>query len=437
MVNYQLIGVIFLPFLLSGIVLKPEILLYFLVFDSWIITRISQVTLFYDALTFNRLIVYLGLMFIVVRRLFQRKLVPPAAKTLISIMVILFLIFCFYSYFSYMKQMEFTILNNAVFYLLALALLDNDFKRTFRGICIVIIIPVFLLSATTIFNNLMSMDFGQASYAGNRNHTSIYILTGIPFLFALREQFQRKELRFILNAIIFMGCVTVGLSLGRLVTMTLLLSLCFFSLRGYIKVQTLALVIVMVVILTVINMDVVLTYSDKLIRLPEGTRHEISHYNQEELAAVTSGRSEAYKSAWQLYKRAPFLGIGYDRWREMHKNERGSSLHSRWLQILTEGGIVGFCLYALLYVVGFWNIWKGRKLQRNVMAKQGELDAVFWALVVFLLAGITDNHGFTDRVFYLLLAMAATIGTHREHQVTSPVIRSDMASSGRTDKVTA
>jgi O-antigen ligase len=436
MENYQLIGILILPVLIIGIMLKPEILLYYLVLDSWIITRISQVSIFYNALSFNRLIVYLGLLFIIGRRLMQRSLMPKAAKTFLSIMTTIFLVFCFFSYFSYTGELELTLFNNVVFFFLALALLETDFRGTFRIICLIIIIPIVLLSVTTLVNNLVHMDLGQKSFAGNRNSTAVYILAGLPFLFVLREEIQSKTMRIFLNTAIFLGCVTVGLSLGRLVTFILIVSLCFFCMKGYLNVRSIGLVFMLIVIIAVIKFDAVLSYADKLVRLPSGTRHSISKYNREELGAVTSGRSESYEMAWKLFKRSPFWGIGYDRWANMNKNHPGSSLHSRWLQILAEGGAVGFFLYALLYVVGFWNLWKGRKRLRGVMVKQGEVDAVFWALVVLLLAGTTDNHGFTDRIFYLFLAMAATIGAQGINLWSSQMDRTVTESTDSFDKGT-
>jgi len=413
--NLALIGIGLVPLILTGIFLRPEVLLYYLVLDSWVIMRISQVTFFHPALTLNRIMVYFGVLIIIFKRLLDRNLIPKAAKSIMTLFVTIFLLYCFYSYYSYTRQFNFAILNNLVFYFLALALLDMDFEKSFRHICIIALIPVVLLSGTTIINMVLHMDIGQRSYAGNRNSSAFYTLLGTAFLFAFRYILDQEKLkRIAVNGIIFVAIITIGLSLGRMVTFILFLTIGFYFLRGYIPLKVLIAAGLMVAIIAASRFELVDVYTKKLLRLPTANA-DITKYNQEEMTAFTSGRSEAYKAAWKLYLASPVLGIGYDRWVQMHKGQKGSSLHSQWLQCLVETGIPGFLLYLSLYLIGFISLFAyffKNSQSRGMPIKI--VETLFVVLMGFFFVGLTGNHGFNNRIFYLFLAMIATLANYNQ-----------------------
>jgi O-antigen ligase len=408
--DLPLVGVVLTPVIMSVTVMWPQILLYYLVLDSWLILRISQISFLHPAVTLNRILVYCGLIVVIVRRLKKGRLVPAATTGVMSVLVTVFILYCFYSYYTYTHTFGLTILNNLVFYFLALMLLDTDFERSFRHICIIAIIPVLLLSLTSIINMIAHMDVGQRSFAGNRIHSSFKTLLGICFLIPFREMVRDKRpLRVGVTLAIIMGVILVSLSLGRMVTFILLVVTLFYFARRYISVKILCAAVAVVLLFLVCQPHLVSTYLRKLVRTPSSGNYEISKYDRNEMAAFTSGRSDAYKAAWEMYLKSPFVGIGYDRWLYLHKGQPGSSLHSRWLQILVETGIPGFALYTALFVFSFVVLIRRILACRRVGSKPHIADALTGAMLCFLFIGLTDNHGFTDRAFYLFLAMTATL----------------------------
>lgn len=409
MENLQIIGLILTPFLLVAVFIRPEIILYYIVLDSWLILRISQVTFFHPSLSLNRLLVFISFLIIFLNRVIKRKtLVPNSGRNLLSFIVAIFVLYCSYSYYSYTGELNFNLINNMVFYYLSLLLLEEDFANRFNRVVLVVLFPVLLLAGSMICNNIMHSDVGQLSFAGNRTHSAFYILVGMTLLFAFREKIVKHPLvKQIINFIITCGSIAIMLSLGRAIIIVFIITIFFYVLKGYIKPLTVVLSGVLMVLLAVSQYDALLLYKDKLLRIPESKHHSIKQFNKDEMAALTSGRTPAYEAAWKLYLKAPITGIGYDRWAsDIMKGQKGSSLHSRWLQIVLETGIPGFSLYAALYAISFFYLFcMNRNSKTNSLHDPPIEDALFVAISAFLLMGITDNHGFTDRIFYLFLAM--------------------------------
>ena len=197
-----------------------------------------------------------------------------------------------------------------------------------------------------------------------------------------------------------------------MVTLIASISVTFFLYKGYIRWYILLISLLSLAIIVLINPNLLSNFEKKLLRVPAG-KTSITRYNQDEMAAFTSGRNKAYKTAWRLYLKSPFTGFGYDRWaKDFNKNSAGSSLHSRWLQILVETGPIGFMLYVLIYLFSFFKLIN-RKLFR-LGAKQPLRDVLIMALVGFFLIGVTDNHGYSDRIFYLLIALITTYSEELE-----------------------
>lgn len=402
--------------MLCSFFIHPKMLLYYLVIDSWLIIRISQTTFFHPQLSVNRILVYVGMLIIIVKWVSTRKHFPKAIFSSMTVVTTLFLLYCFYSCFRYTGQFNFAILNNLIFYILALFLLEVNFKDTFYNLSNIALFCVILLTFSVLINNIINVDVGQRSFAGNRNHTAFYTLLGIAFLYPMRDTFKNKSIKkMIVNGTIFLATLSIGLSLGRMVTMILMLCLTFYLIRGYIKLRTVLIAGILLVAIATTQYQTLYSFADKLIRTPEAGSQKITQYNEDQMAAFTSGRSRAYKASWRLYMESPFWGIGYDKWAsQIMKGHAGASLHSRWLQILVETGIPGFGMYFIIYLLSFFILLKAYfKFKKDNNEAIIFVDAVGVCMIGFFFMGLTGNHGFTDRLFYLMLALIATIDKNR------------------------
>jgi len=405
----ELIGIVLLPLILCGMYIKPEILLYYLVIDSWLIIRISQLSIIHPEFTFNRIIVYLGLLIIIIKRLQSRSLFPKAAKSGLTVLVIIFLVYLNMSFISWTHEPNFLIANNLVFYFVALALLDQDLEKSFRHISVVAMIPVLLLSVSSMVSAVVHMDIGQRSYAGNRIQSAFYVILGLCLLFGYRKMVQDERIkRIAVTVVILIGAASVAISLGRMVMIICVVLTLYYVAKGYVRWWAVLVVILIACTFALVRLDLTMIYVNKLARLTERGGTKISEYNKDEMAAFTSGRSEAYKTAWRVIKKRPIWGVGYDWWARNPRNITGSSLHSRWIQILLECGIPGLLLYASLYALTALYLI-GSKTVRGSPNRRPIRDSLLAAMTAFFLIGLTDNHGYTDRLFYLVLAMIATL----------------------------
>lgn len=407
--DLTLVGLILTPFLLIAILYREVFIVYFMVLDSWIILRISQITFMHPALSLNKVLTVFALLVIWAKRVARgESILPRQLFSALSFTVIVFLSYLSYSFYSYTGTVNTQVFNNLVFYYLCILLLDREITEKFNVIALIVAFVVALLALSALVNNFISADFGQRSIAGNRNHTAFYVLEGVIFLFAYtRTGHHSKFFRLVLHGIIAFGLISIVMSLGRAITTITLSCMAFYFLKGYIKPRVIVMGFFLMVLVVGFKFDTLMSFKNKLFRIPDGTHHSVTNLNKDELGAFTSGRSAAYEVAWKLYLRQPLTGIGYDRWAtDIMKGAAGSSLHSRWLQILIETGPPGALMYLGIYILCFYYLWKVRR--RRGYRGSGEQQiarALMVGLYAFFLFGLTDNHGYTDRIFYLFLAL--------------------------------
>ncbi|WPL10853.1 O-antigen ligase family protein [Thiorhodovibrio litoralis] len=405
----ELIGVALTPVLVVGIFLRPQILLWYLVLDSWVVIRISQISIFIPALTFNRIMVFVGIIVLVMQKVGARKKAPPSLFTLPSLIMFFFIFYCLFSYYSYAHSINTLLLNNLIFFVLCLFLIESKKNNeVLATVSIIATIVAFLLGGSTLANILINMDLAQRSIAGNRNQTGVYLILCLSFLIPYRMSLGRSQLlaRLTVSLAIVVASISVILGLGRMTTFAFIVIMSYFIFRGYISKTTIVVSLFIILLVGLLHGDFLVSFSEKLLRLPSAS---IEKLDDQQLGALTSGRNVLYEQAWKLYQGNTLFGAGFDKWVYVQEARfgRSTSLHSRWLQILIETGVLGIALYGSLYFFSFGSLGKrsGSRLLR---------DALGAGLFVFFVAGITDNHGFNDRIFYFIVALIADFSTKRK-----------------------
>lgn len=409
--KFKLIGITAIPLILSGIIRNTEVLLYYLVLDSWLILRISDISIFHPVLTLNRIITYVSFFIILFQRVRSGSLFPKAMFSLLTYIITIFIFYLFYSNHRWTNSFDLTILNNLIFYYLVLFITEKNVYRSFQVISIVACLPVLLLSGSSIINAILNMDIGQRSFAGNRIHSAFYVCLGLCFLFGYRRMIVDKTiLKIFINIVILLGIISVAISLGRMVTFILTVLIIFFLIKGYLKLKTVAIFSFLSILVITLYSKAFTLYLSKLIRFPDKKIEitAIKKFNEDKLGAFTSGRSRIYKKGWKLFKQHPLIGMGYDWWAGNPYNRTHSSFHSRWLQLLVECGIIGFIFYALIFIICILYLRKIRSINTDVFTKI-LADSLTACLFAFFFIGITDNHGYTDRLFYLISGLIANL----------------------------
>lgn len=126
-----------------------------------------------------------------------------------------------------------------------------------------------------------------------------------------------------------------------------------------------------------------------------------------ESAGSASGRFEIWQHGWQAFLDHPYTGIGIFSFLQYNIRKFGGEhyMHNTYLEVLVEGGMFAFALYAL-----FW-AYLMLALFRAVLAQRGELEralgaSIFCSLVV-VAASFASISAVINEYFVLMLALAS------------------------------
>ncbi|MGN7360568.1 O-antigen ligase family protein [Paenibacillus sp. SAF-054] len=119
--------------------------------------------------------------------------------------------------------------------------------------------------------------------------------------------------------------------------------------------------------------------------------------------STVSARGAIYRDAWRLYGQAPWFGQGGDTWRLSYRAVQsnpyvGSQVHSGYLDILLNTGIIGILLILLLIGTGGWLLYRTRR----------QLLPVFGVFVLHSAADIDWSFGLVWLLMLLVVAWGAS-----------------------------
>jgi O-antigen ligase len=124
-------------------------------------------------------------------------------------------------------------------------------------------------------------------------------------------------------------------------------------------------------------------------------------YKLTDNAGAADIRTQLYKEAFNAFADNPLFGIGLDNFRLYSSS--GLYAHSNYMELLADTGLVGFCIYYLMYV----KVWMGgRKIRR--LESQSEqslfLSGLFKCVIILFLiigAGSVQYDNFTHWILLL------------------------------------
>lgn len=256
-----------------------------------------------------------------------------------------------------------------------------------------------------------------SGYSTNPGFTAGYISCAILALVAtMRSRAAFSLVKLFLFAFLFLALLFTG-KRGHVLFLSLSLALCYLlPLRGKQKIARYWNLFLVVLTGTA-------TYfllEDMLASVPfvgQAVRSVSGFLNGED---VSSGRTNLWRWAIELFHHNPWLGIG---WGDYRTTVVGNAtlrdeldVHNIFLQLLCENGLVGLCLFALVFV-SFWRLTK--KLYRFC---RNSADPVFSSMVpvlyfslayqlFFLLYGITGNTLYDQHyqiMYFMSCGMAVT-----------------------------
>jgi O-antigen ligase len=398
-----------------GILINPGVALYYFVLDSWLVGKITDLGEILPFFSVNKIL----LMFSAVSLLLHMAL--GACKVDLQLLfsrtalfVYAFIAYLLWSSLYLMGRNEPILLNNLAFFVLILAIMGYKTLSRLKWVVTIIIAASAGIMLNTVGQRLIDVGSLLADVSkGGRIQPGFHILVTIPFLIAVLKTNTSSKVRGFTKILLVAAILFIFAQLSRTLVASLLILACFYVIRGYIKVIWAMLLVPIVVCVLVIGM--MTDYGQTLLRLPTEKKTQL---NEQEMQAFTSGRSALYWIAWKMFLRYPLAGEGYDSFRHPKEStlvvpaadlgER-SALHSTWLQMLSETGIIGTMLYFGLYLSAYLDFKRTRHTQEDIIRYYSE--AVLAGMLLFFLGGIFDNFGFNYRIFFLFLALSSVLAS--------------------------
>lgn len=198
------------------------------------------------------------------------------------------------------------------------------------------ILVIFPESSSLIYNFL-----NKNMYHGFTNHfsrNSFYITIAIFLLFSNLMSGQKKYKKFTIAALIFFVCTQFlvakrGLTLFMIATMFLIVFLRETELKKKIKGSV---IFGIVFILLFVVAYLFIPGVDNMVN-----RILMPNKNGD----ISSGRFGLYKTAWDMFINHPILGNGWGSFLAAMEGTNIQGVHNDYLQLLTENGIVGLCVF--------------------------------------------------------------------------------------------
>lgn len=421
----NLTALILLPAIIAailGALVYPAVATYFLVLDSWVIGRISDLGDILPGISTNRLMVLLTVaLFLLHAVVGSYKIDLRLFRSMTATLLVIFMLYLLASSLFIMGRNDPTLWNNLVFFLLLLLVLGSRTESHLRHMVWIIIgASAFIVLQTLLGRFSMAGELMADVSDGGRIQPGFHVLLSIPFLIAVARTTQHRFVRNLAYVLILVFAMFVISRISRTLVAiaVLLLGLYFVRSRARWKFLLWGVPVLVIGITVGLSSD----YGKKLLRLEMPHGGSVQRIDPDRLDAITSGRAAIYPIAWRNFEQNPVFGAGYDSFRRPRQGpsfglgapiERGA-LHSTWLQILSEAGIVGAGLYLALFVSAGLDFLRSQRRRSRLGRWTPFSEAVFFALVIFFFGGFVDNFGFSYRIFFLFVALSIVLSRHTE-----------------------
>ncbi|BAU48035.1 hypothetical protein SVA_1473 [Sulfurifustis variabilis] len=416
-----------------GTLFFPTLGMLYLAADTWMVGKITDVGEFLPFLSINKLMVLLTILAMLAHVATSRIRVHRAALfSRTTILTYLFLGYLLASSLLIMGRNHPEVLNNAAFFLVMLLYLaSGDVVTRARTLAWVLVTASLAIVLQETAERLITAGTVMANVSdGGRIQPGFHVALSIPLLVALinttDKQWQKRFATFLM--LLFAAFVLTRLS-RTLAGIAVLLFL-YYVARGRIRAKWWLLLVPALIL--GLTLAAATRYGEELLRLPGQQRG--GKLTDDDLRAFSSGRSVIYPVAWQRFLDNPVLGAGYDSFRHPRRSPvigglrvQHSALHSTWLQVLSETGIVGALLYFGLYV-SVWLNHRSVYRRRNVDPERHAFaDATLIGIALFLAGGVFDNFGFDYRIFFIFVALSAVLAKPLPIASLSPDLPSTFA----------
>lgn len=132
--------------------------------------------------------------------------------------------------------------------------------------------------------------------------------------------------------------------------------------------------------------------------------------------AQTLTRFTMWQYAWNLFKENKILGVGWGGYRYLFEKlqmfEGAANAHNIYIQLLAETGIIGFCCFISIAIIGLVFAIKGLLIAKKTINQQNKEAYLYAATfqIFMLLYGLTGNVIYDFCFIYYAFSVAASVG---------------------------
>ena len=363
----------------------------------------------------------------------SKKLRFPSLKNTVSLLALAITITFAISNWRYFGEIDFSIFNNYLFFVITLWVLDfGESSQVRQAGYTLIMAAVLILGITFLYFIYDPMMYFRGPF-GNPRQVSFFGILVIPYIYIILNFVKNiTVMRYTLRALLLIIIVYSVLSGGRLnIFILLVFLLIFYSSLFQFNVQSrrIKFAVLLLGVLFLVSSNWFASFLTRDV-VHVGKVTELFALDEPSIYAFTQGRSAMYERGIEMFKDYPLFGGGYERWNHI-TNQYNSfltlgstarlSMHSTLIRYLAETGIVGLGLY-LAFLLAIMRI----SLKAIRSANAEPLSPIimcgcigFVVALAVLLGGTFDNHGLQYR--QLFFAAAAAIGIY------SPRLKRDSA----------
>lgn len=247
-----------------------------------------------------------------------------------------------------------------------------------------------------------------------RNHIVHGFHASILYIASVIIAIHNKKLRILFIVIAGILLVDIIFFINARTALIATLSVSILLATYYIKSNSLILLIVACMILTII-----LTYnfSEKLEnRVNSITTEATEYFNKNNINSSGGNRLHYWLMSIKLYQNAPILGNGPGTFRQaldnkdnLLNNQPHRHAHNEYLTLASQHGIVGLILFFALV----FQTYKNAISSKSYLTK----DIISFSLLIFLINALTDSslHNESEGWTFIILTCLSSI--HRQDQI--------------------
>jgi len=273
-------------------------------------------------------------------------------------------------------------------------------------------VAILVTAASGIISIPLSGEVRIAGMMGNPNGLALVSNLGaaIFLVLLLLQPAGRYRLLYVLGLVVCVVSIVLTGSRGGLLTLLVTFTFQLIKRRRAFIPYLVGLVVLVAI----------------FVAIPEKYKERQSEWfgyllSGEAKAATEGSRGFIYRSAWDMFKRSPIIGIGPRTFAIIYQSEysfmaRGGSaskamvVHSGFLEVLVENGLVGFIVFSGLIVTTFVLYRRNRQLcQLPSLRAYQLLNELYEAWFLALLVGGAFETIIRTNEFFVGCAAAAAI----------------------------